>query len=114
MGNFKGEIIDDENFTLSTYIQEHRLSKTRLYLISKRKSKIQCLLQNLKSISDSEGEYFDSDFPSAFLPPTSLNNSGSDKSDTQSSASPLPVSLLESGVDKSDPPYERTRREVNR
>ena len=38
LGNYKGEVINKTSFTIQQYITKHRLSKTRIYLMSKRKS----------------------------------------------------------------------------
>ena len=41
LGNYKGELIkgnEFENFTLSEYIRTNKLSKTRLYMLTRKKS----------------------------------------------------------------------------
>ena len=38
LGNYKEEVINKTSFTIQEYITKHRLSKTRIYLMSKRKS----------------------------------------------------------------------------
>jgi hypothetical protein len=60
LGNFKCEEIKDEGFTLARYITQHKLSKVRIYLLSKLEKGNERV-----SLSDSENE-----LPSAFeLPP---------------------------------------------
>ncbi|XP_057311866.1 uncharacterized protein LOC130649582 isoform X2 [Hydractinia symbiolongicarpus] len=49
LGNYKGDIIMDEDFKLANYIYDNKLSKTRLYLLTKVKNKIQALLEELRS-----------------------------------------------------------------
>ncbi|CAB4007487.1 Hypothetical predicted protein [Paramuricea clavata] len=60
LGNFKCEEIKDEGFTLARYITQHKLSKARIYLLSKLEEGNERV-----SLSNSEDE-----LPSAFeLPP---------------------------------------------
>ena len=47
LGNYKGEIINKENFSVQKYIVDHRLSKTRIYLMSKLKSNNQLVKEML-------------------------------------------------------------------
>lgn len=49
IGNYKGNVIDEENFTVRSYINDHKLTKTRLYLMSKKKSKYDRLRVRLKT-----------------------------------------------------------------
>ena len=63
LGNFRGEPINNEEenrFCLSDYIKKHKLSKTRLYLMSKEKSKLEKLMESLKGSCDSWSD--DDDF----------------------------------------------------
>ena len=49
LGNFKCEVIDDEkNFKLVEYIHKNRLSRTRLYLLTKKKNLTTIVLEKLK------------------------------------------------------------------
>jgi hypothetical protein len=60
LGNFKCKEIKDEDFTLARYITQHKLSKVRIYLLSKLEEGNERV-----SLSDSEDE-----LPSTFeLPP---------------------------------------------
>ena len=57
LGNYKGEIINKENFSVQKYIADHRLSKTRIYLMSKLKSNN----QSVKEIANSTTIFINGD-----------------------------------------------------
>ena len=66
LGNFKGPIIEEpssEPFVLSNYIKVNMLSKTRLYLLAKKKSRPGIMTDiaqsslDRSSDSDSEGKF---------------------------------------------------------
>ena len=73
--NYKGEIINKENFSVQKYIVDHRLSKTRIYLMSKLKSNNQLV----KEIANSTTIFINSDvdddveIPPPFLQSNSIN-----------------------------------------
>ena len=65
-GNFRGQIIEEsssEPFVLSNYIKVNMLSKTRLYLLAKKKSRLGIMTDiaqsslDRSSDSDSEGKF---------------------------------------------------------
>ena len=74
LGNYKGEIISKENFSVQKYIVDHRLSKTRIYLMSKLKSNNQ-LVKEIANTTISINSDIDDDFeiPSPFLQSNSIN-----------------------------------------
>lgn len=75
LGNYKGEIINKENFSVQKYIVDHRLSKTRIYLMSKLKSNNQLV----KEIANSTTIFINGDvdddveIPPPFLQSNSLS-----------------------------------------
>ena len=96
LGNFKGEVIDDILLTLQNYITSNKLSKTRLYLMSKnkleqihQKGRSQLIKDVMTSESDF-GEDFDDIFPPIFPSDFSSNL------ESTSNNFLLPVSVNES------------------
>ena len=56
VGNYKGEVIEDESMTIMQYGNKHKLSKIRLYLLSKHKS----ISQLCNNDTDSDFDPFES------------------------------------------------------
>ena len=56
LGSYSGEIIDCETFLLENYIEVHKLTRVRLYLLYKNKSKFDTVTDLIESdrISDEE------------------------------------------------------------
>ena len=54
LGNYKGELTkakEFENFTLSEYIRTNKLSKTRLYMLTRKKSPNQIILDQANNFT---------------------------------------------------------------
>ena len=63
LGNYKGELITGnelENFTLSEYIRTNKLSKTRLYMLTRKKSPNRIILDQANSFIYASDDEIDS------------------------------------------------------
>ena len=63
LGNFQGKVIDTEEFILQDYITSNKLTKTRLFLLSKPKSKLELINDMIQDDADFTDD-LDDIFPS--------------------------------------------------
>ena len=72
-GNFKGEKVEDESMLISEYSNKHKLSKTRIYLLSKRKSILEIAKDGTEMDDDSE----DFEVDEVYFPPFNSTSASS-------------------------------------
>ena len=63
LGNFQGKVIDTKEFILQDYITSNKLTKTRLFLLSKPKSKLELINDMIQDDADFTDD-LDDIFPS--------------------------------------------------
>ena len=76
IGNFHGKELQAQDFNLTRYIEKHKLSKTFLYLLTKRKATVEELLDGLRKPLNSDDDDDDGDYGNNL-------NSGHDSSVTE-------------------------------
>ena len=100
LGNFQGKVIDTKEFILQDYITSNKLTKTRLFLLSKPKSKLELtndMIQDDADFTDDLDDIFPSVSNIAFSSATSASTKTNSNTINLQESSPAESNLKNEG-----------------